>query len=287
MVTVVACSLCGDTGKYVNSMGIEVTCKCTYEDIKVPLMPLKTGLTMGDNESAVYNGFVPEGRMNDNYSEEILRERVSAQYEGMYHVVNFENYITTLNNILYSITNGQNLPGSYIIGAPNGFSKTTFANTCIKILEKQGKKAAPYASLVEIFEVYKKYDNKVRLKEVMDVDHEDLKGESVYPIDRSFLPDYLTRHGMKVYLDADVLFTNLTRVNYKERELAILALLTEARAKQGKCTIIFTDISLQYYTNVDKDKMRFWDEWIDHSQGKYTSAGKYTYISCFKQPHKK
>lgn len=279
-----ACAICKGAGKYKNSLGIEVTCKCTYEDIKTPIMPIMTKLSKGDNESAVYNGMIPEGRISDNFDFNKLRDRVESQYAGEYHIDHFEDYVNLLNQILATIDSGEMLTGSYIIGAPNGFSKTTFANTCIKMMYKQGRKTAPYASLVEIFEVYKKYDNRVKLVERMDTDLDDRELSPVYPIDRSFLPEYLTKHGMKVYLDADILFTNLTRVEYRERELAMIALLTEARAKQGKSTIIFIDVSLKYYTGINGDKLRFWDEWIDHTNGKYSSPGKYTYLSCFKKP---
>ena len=277
-----SCEKCKGTGKYINSMGIEVTCKCSYADNGRVLIPIMNKITKGDSESALYNGMIPEGRINDNFSFEELRDRVESQYSDQYNILRFEDYIDVLNEILVKIDRKELLSGSYIIGAPNNFSKTTFANSCIKLMQKQGMKTAPYASLVEIFEVYKKYDNRVRLKEKMDTDRESQTNNPVYPIDRSFLPEYLTQHGMKVYLDADILFTCLTRSEYREREIATINLITEARARQGKSTVIFIDVSLKYYTNINNDKVRFWDEWVDSSKGKYRSPGKYTYISCFR-----
>ena len=46
-----------------------------------------------------------------------------------------------------------------MIGAPNGFGKTTFANTCIKRLYAKGKKE-PYRSLLEISALRDEYINK-------------------------------------------------------------------------------------------------------------------------------
>lgn len=279
----VKCLTCMDKGSYTDEdTGIDIRCNCTlvdkYKDKEVQIKD--DGVKKGDNISAELIGLVPKERMEDNFSVEILKDRIIEQYGVRgYSIKGYNPYEELMATILYKIENKERIMSSYLIGSPNGMGKTTLANTSIKIMHKQGKKAVAYISLLELYDVYIEHLN--RISEISDgigVRFKDSNGD--YGEKYSEVDEKAVK--WKDVIDAEVLFTSLTSPEFSRLEISMLKIILNGRGKKMKPTIVFTDFALGAYTSKGKDGYYFWDEYIDYSTGKYLCYDKLRYLSCFR-----
>lgn len=245
-----SCTICKGKGRYTAGIfGLLMTCECVTrkkereeaERLKRERENLVYKVTGAQKIQIVAEKLVPEARKEDEFSDEIAKERVMNIYgsrNGSVRGRDFSEYVTLLNSIIADISIGEPLKMSYIIGAPNGFGKTTFANTCIKRLYAKGKKAVPYRSLLEIAalrdEYIKQMGKQYRKNTVKASDEDDYTYE-----EKTYTWDD--------YCKAEIVFCYLTTPENGWVEMSTLKALLTIRATNGLATIVMMDSSLQVY----------------------------------------
>ena len=135
----------------------------------------------GAEEIAVREGLIPPAYKEAEFDEKKIRENIVAQAKEArrrFLVKNFDDYIAVLSEILTSIRSGVMLNKSYLIGAPNGFGKTSFVNTAIKVMVERDWRAVPYISLHELAEL--RIENEKRLIAGMELGEVDNEEEEPY-----------------------------------------------------------------------------------------------------------
>ena len=120
---------------------------------------------------AVKMGLVPDCYRNAEFSEEKVKENVRKEQALAGHrftVKREEDYFNTVNSIMTALKMKRLPDRSYVIGAPNGFGKQSFAVDCIITSLYNGWKTVPYISLSELSEI-KVANDKVLMKGLIGV----------------------------------------------------------------------------------------------------------------------
>lgn len=243
------CSICHGKGVYENNtLGIKTICNCVakYKQKKEVEQarkerlekngPLKVQATLAEQLSARSLNLIPEIREGDIFELNTLTKRVKAlcaEHNIGVQGDSYKNYLKTLSNINSVLGSGQNLKYSYIISAPNGFSKTTFANSCIANLNGKGKKMVPYKSLYEIANLLVTETSNYSYLRQRKFDKITHKKENEYD--------------WKDYIDAYLVFCFLTVPEYAEIELSTLKSLLSIRGTRGLATIVFAERPISAY----------------------------------------
>lgn len=270
-----SCMKCEGTGRYTNTLGIEVVCPCTLQSNPKPVVT-PPRLTQVDAIicSSKAKCLIPDYRLKDDFNVKALHQRVEDFY-GVKDAngVQILEYEKLMCSILCSIEQEGKLPCSYLIGAPRGFGKTTLANTCIKILNKQGKNVVPYTSLMDIYELY-----------ILNAKNQFIENRyTTIQECHDNRTELIQEYTLKDYLECDVLFTHLLSPEFKYQEIAMLRLLLAHRGKIGKPTIVFTNIPLTSYLYFKDDKRYFWDEYVDYNAKQTLNYSTLVYKFFFKK----
>lgn len=245
------CPICHGTGKYINpKFGLVTICSCV-EKVRMKkereqsrlaqISKIKVQATKGEQEAAFRDNLIPEHRKNDifNINEmQIRAKRVCNENNIRVVADTYKNYITALAKINTSLGSGEGLNKSYIISAPNGFSKTTFANSCIANLYGKGKKMVPYKSLAEIATLL--------IRETANYNY--LRNRQFNRIVNKKDGEY----DWNDYCTAYLVFCFLTIPEYAEVELSTLKSLLSIRGNAGLATVVFTERPINAY-NVSGD----------------------------------
>lgn len=181
------------------------------------------------------------------------------------NVINFTKYDNLIHQILTDLKFGMIPKQSYIIGAPNGFGKTSFVVHAMKHMQEHNMMIVPYISLSELAELKLEKDKEIadglriaRRKAVED-------GKSSRDITRfSDLDEYnsyielaetekkpvtiIGRYSWSEYMNSSILFCFLTSIQSKLIESYILKEILLIRASKGLPTIVFTETSIKPYT---------------------------------------
>lgn len=317
------CLKCGGKGEYEEPItGIVVKCDCNigrerpenkkgieYLQRKKAEEALKNSgddtpqhreYTNGQNKSVYVYGAVPEHRKDDNYSPEYLRAlaKERMEFDGA-PLVGFKQYKQTLDSIYLSIQSGERLRNSYLICSHNGFSKETFANTCIKELYNQGKKVVPYLALNEIYNLIQAEHLLLRINKAYiteDNQRIDALQDTNEIVDWKFNRDtklifqnydiekFVSRYAnfgfsYHDFIDAEVLFVRLTESFLQGYEMPTLRYLMKERASKGKVTIVFCDKALSSLKKEGDSWQSWWDIVAETSYEK-RSLDKLVYITC-------
>lgn len=315
------CLKCGGTGVYKDKeTGIEVKCECTINRSKPEntkgieyLKMLKANeelkntelqeraYTNGQNKSIYVYGAVPEHRKDDNYSPEYLKDLAKAIMESSKTpLVGFKEYKQTLDSIYLSVQSGERLRNSYIISSVNGFSKETFANTCIKELYNSGKKVVPYLSLNEIYNLIQAEHLLLKINKAY-ITEDNQRSESTKDIDgivdwkfnkktklvfenydvEKFVNRYINfEFSYQDFIDAEILFTRLSESFLQCYEMPTLRYLLKERASRGKATVVFTDKSINSLKK-EGDSYASWVGYIADNEFERRSLDKMIYITCY------
>lgn len=260
-----SCPICKGKGRYTAGLfGLLLTCECVTkkmereaaEKLKKEKEEIVYKVTGAQKIQVVAENLIPENRKGDEFSVDILKERIFTLYgprNGTVSSKAFTNYVQLLNGIIASISIGEPLTVSYIIGAPNGFGKNTFVNTCIKRLYAKGKKAVPYKSLFEIADLRMKHIE--NLENIFKREYTGVKEteESEYTVEEK-------TYTWQDYCDAEIVFCYLTTPDNGWVEMNTLKALVLIRATKGLATIVMTDSPLQAYVNNPKIKKYVLDD---------------------------
>ncbi len=272
-----ACDKCQNGWIITPPLGLKVKCSCIIESpIKEDNSILEKPVyhvTGAQKELAVQRRLIPEARMNDEFDEQFVKNRVVDMCRSQdCQIKNFQKYIDTLNEIILSISFG-NMNKSYIIGAPNGFGKTTFANTCIKRLSAMDKKVAPFISLFELADLRVEHEKKLLGWATSSKKPEKVEDGEEQPIEYEYT--------WKDYMQSDVLFTYLTTLENKKVEVLTLKAIIDIRGPKGLNTVVFTDSSMNPYLNDCNLKKIVWDDILAYSDDA-ASCDRLLHRSCFK-----
>jgi hypothetical protein len=258
--------------------------------------------TLGDDDrlAAVESGIIPSVYKLSEFSEEKIKKNLIAQYiryKGAYKVYNFSEYIKTCNGIIAGLKMGKLPDRSYLIGAPNGFGKSSFVTESLILLNRQGYRAVPYISLWELAQLRADAEHRLLkpFKYIKDTD----KPESSFTYYeantfKGFVktPEIVTgRFSYSEYINADCLFVSFTDVVSKEIESHALYQLLNIRGAKGLPTIAMISTSLDPYENDKALREQVWDEIKmysrkkDNKDSKEIEPGCYdrvTHVSCYK-----
>lgn len=245
-------------------------------------------LTAADRDQAVREGIIPKSYRDATFDLEKINTNLKIQYSKLgkwYGVYELEKYVQICQELLSAFRMKRLPQRSYIIGAPNGYGKTSFVIESLITLRKQGYFVVPYISLWELAQI--RVENEVRIFQKIGK-YKIENGETVLTTQNadeliSKVPKVLTgRYSFSEYINADCLFVYFSELTSKEIESYMLKQLLEIRGAKGLPTIVMISSALTAYTSDRNLKQYVWDEIIDFSdEGK--SLDRVYHISCYKR----
>lgn len=258
-------------------------------------------ITDNDRQHAVDKRLVPEHYRNVRFDEHSIKENLKIQHKrsrGLYRVFHFNDYMQTCNEILTTLRMGILPRRSWIIGAPNGFGKTSFVNECLITMLKQGWVCAPYISLHELAGIrvaeeqrlmkpfcYKAttsyYNNEYG--DYISEKQNYLYKEGIAPRDIIKNPLIIqSAYSWSEYINAKCLFVSFTDVVSKDLESHVLYQLLSIRGAKGLPTIAMISTSLDPYVRDVELRELVWNEILDYNEDK-DSYDRIKHVSCYKQ----
>lgn len=275
------------------SLGMSVNEK---KDTKSEAITEKVGpptikISNGDAQQAYLNSLIPTAYINAEFDEQKIRLNIaeqSAKTARKFVVKHFSDYIGVLNKILTGVRIGKVPTCSYIIGAPNGFGKASFANTCIKIMFKRGMRCVPYISLLELAELRRETEKElvkgliVRRDKATDIAENDYltrRDEVVYRKS----PEVITGDfSWSEYMNSDILFCYMASIESKDIESKTLQTILNIRGTKGLPTIVFISTALTPYKQDKQIGELIWDEILTIKEEENTFDKVY-HVSCYKK----
>jgi hypothetical protein len=246
------------------------------------------GLTPADRDQAVYERVIPKAYRDVQFDVQRIKTNIKNQFQksgGLYRVHKFDDYASTCQGIL-SLIRMHKLPEqSYLIGAPNGFGKTSFVNESLITLRKHGYKVAPYISLWELAQI--RVDNEHRIMNPYKKFKKE--NENVVYTEHSKVEEYCKtptvitgNYSYSEYINADCLFVYFTDVISKDIESHTLYQLLSVRSSKGLPTIVTISTSLEPYENDRNLKEFVWDE-IKAYEVNSNCFDRVLHVSCYKK----
>lgn len=295
------CSKCHGKGFYEeDNFGIVMKIKCPCVDRYRELKHSKNSSYKGSLKEevkkkpiileAMTSGLIPRRRANDLLDFREMGDRVAALCRESGEKVDmqaFENYKNAMRNVLAYLSSNQELDYSLLLSAPNGFGKTTFVYSCLKLMLMNGLRVVPFISLFELSQLrydymnnttwrhldgYNKTDTEERImkeasysnlltnnfkKKSVDNDLEETEIETsvnkpFYEMTDSEKDAYIMdikskKYTYKDYLDSDILFCQLSVAEQAYLEISTLKAILDYRGLRCKPTIIITDRDIETY----------------------------------------
>lgn len=275
------CKKCKGKGQTVGALGVVLRCSCTFDKNNNVVEVKKVNNEKKTSEIMIKKlGLVPGGREKDNFDVDALQQRMIEEYvKNGYVVKNYNDYEELLTMLLAYVEHDRKIPSSYLIGAPNGMSKTTFANHLIRLGHSKGLRMVPYVSLMEIYDKYRGHLEKsgVVIKQSVS-DSVQTEEEERYCGECS---EIIREYKWNDFVNCDILVTCLSDSMCADVEMSILKMLLKDRARMCKPTIVFLDVALASYLYNCRIKMAetFKSEYISNSTK--PSFSKLKYISCY------
>lgn len=256
-------------------------------------------LTEEDRKRAVYRKLVPEHYKDARFDENSIKANLRIQHSrsrGLYIVKHFDEYIKTCNEILTNLRLGKLPRRSWIIGAPNGFGKTSFVNECLITILKNGWITAPYISLSELAVIRVQEEQRLMRPFGYRVTESTLVAEygdymtdnQLYLYKEGKLPKDIIKNPLIIqsayswseYINAACLFVSLTDVISKDLESHTLYQLLSIRGAKGLPTIVMMSTSLEPYIKDTGLKELVWNEILDYDNN--DNYDRVKHVSCYK-----
>lgn len=253
-----------------------------------PFTPIVSELTEDDRYCAYLAGLVPKQYINATFDIDKVQQNIKDMLGNKgYKVVNFKEYSNTLLGILSILRTGTIPDGSYIIGAPNSFGKTSFTSECIMTMNKLSMRAVPFVSLSELNELMvlndRAFEEVLKLKEYNSTDGErSLYVSSAAPEITKMPKNIVGRYSWSEYLNADCLFCFLTSTAARMVESRILYHIIQIRSAKGLPTICFISTSLDPYTGDNLLNEYYWKEMLSYND-EVNMLDRMKHVSCFKK----
>lgn len=259
------------------------------DEEKLKRFYIMEGVSEADRAQAVTDYIVPFAYKNAVFDVERIKSNIkkARTREKLYKVKNFAKYQEICEKILNGLRMDKLPDMSYIIGAPNGFGKTSFVTECLITLRHYRINVVPYISLWELAQL--KVENEVRLMSPFKKFTEDTADGSVTyvePAEQKYnavkKPKIVVNNfSYSEYINADCLFVFLSGIESKEIESYTLKQVLSIRGAKGLPTIVMCSESLLPYENDQKLREYVWAEIKAYSE----DVGTYDrvfHISCWK-----
>lgn len=244
------------------------------------------GLSSSDRDQAVKEGIIPKSFMDSSFDVDKIRDNIRKQYsktKGLYKVYKLNDYVQICMGILSAIRMKKLPARSYLIGAPNGFGKSSFVNECLITLRRQGFKVTPYISLWELAQIKVENEHKIMNPYKKYKENEHTYTEPNVTVGYLKKPEIVTgRFSYSEYINADCLFVYFSDIMSKELESHMLYQLLNMRGAKGLPTIVMISTSLEPYENDRELKEYVWDEIKAYDESKDCYDRVY-HISCYKK----
>lgn len=233
--------------------------------LQKPVMEIKGAVS----EQAVREALVPKVYQDVEYDREYVKqnvEKIIRLNKRAVKVFHLDKYLDILDVILAGVRAGKKPSTSYIIGAPNGYGKTTFANTLIKIMFAHGWRAAPYISLSELAEIKLAAETRImngfgEVRKRSKLDREEFKYDDVaggvYKEPEVLITN---KFSWSEYINTEILIVYLTDHMSRKLESEVLKSVLEVRGTKGLPTIVMMSNSLNIYTKDNVLGPKVWDE---------------------------
>ena len=247
------------------------------------------GVSEADRAQAVTDYIIPNAYRNAEFDISRIKENIirARKREKIYKIKNFDKYKNVCEKILTGLRMDRLPEMSYIIGAPNGFGKTSFVTECLITLRHYRMNVVPYISLWELAQL--KVENEVRLmkpfKKLTD-DTPDGRVTYIEPDEQKY--EVIKRPKIVVnnfsyseYINADCLFVFLSGIESKEIESYTLKQVLSIRGAKGLPTIVMCSESLLPYENDVTLQEYVWGEIKAYSEDAGTYDRVY-HVSCYK-----
>lgn len=242
-------------------------------------------------EAIMKASLIPRAYRDVLFTEAKVRQNIldqRARAARKFIIMHYTEYMSTLNGIISELRM-HNLPDrSYLIGAPNGFGKTSFVNTCIKVMYQDSKACVPYVSLFELAEIRKDEERRLSKGMLVSKNKDNDESQSYYENKQDTYyrkqPELITGDfSWSEYMNSDVLFCYLSSLDSKEIESRTLKTILDTRGTKGLATIVFMSTSLDPYKNDQVLGEYLWDEMLAYQDlpGVYDRV---THVSCYKRP---
>lgn len=252
---------------------------------------------------AVNSKLIPESYKHARFDVDKIKDNLIKQYakSKLYKIHKFNEYTSICMGILSAIRLNQLPRRSYLIGAPNGFGKSSFVNECIITLKQQGFTAVPYISLWELAQI-RIEDEKMlmnpyihpryKMDEIIDKRRREFEytetNNSFEYTNTKQVTDYFKKPGtvtglfsFSEYINADCLFVQLTSILSKEIESHTLKQVLDIRAAKGLPTIVMMSTSLEPYINDPVLRDLVWNEILSYNEDD-NSYDRVYHIACYK-----
>lgn len=250
---------------------------------------LMGGITVADRNQAVFERLIPEAYKDCSFDVEHIKRNIRDAYSKsgkLYKVYKFKQYEDVCNSILTTLRLGKVPDRSYLIGAPNGFGKTSFVMECIMTLRKAGKIAAPFITLTELAQL--RADDEHRLMNSFKKFSTDVKDGTTYYVENNESHEYIKKpqivingYSFNEYMNAQCLFVGFSGILSKEVESNMLYQILSIRGAKGLPTIAVISTSLEPYERDRYLKEYIWDEIKNYNNSQ--SYDRVIHISCYKR----
>lgn len=247
-------------------------------------------ITSEDEKAAVEMGLVLSCNGSKRFDKGQIRDRIVDGGKGTPYIVkNLDEYMETLSSLITSIRCRKLPRQSYIIGAPNGFGKSHFANEAIITMFKAGWRTVPYVSLTELAETCVVNESNL-LSALSGADYNDAAGE----LDLRYYGDpnarvtkvpqiVISRYSWSEYMNAECLMCYFTSFESKNVETRILHRIMKERSNKGLPTIVFMSTSLNPYLKEPRLREYIWDEILYNPKASGETVSRLKHISTYKK----
>lgn len=281
-----------DNGEYIERTAQELNEKANRVGERTEASKkLTSEIKLSTRELAVLKRLVPEYDKNAKFNADEIYMNIQADIKrlnNMYSVERFDKYRDACYGILSTLRTGRLPDRSWLIGAPNGFGKTDFANECILVMEEKGMRATPYVSLTELAEAWvaeeQLYRNPIISRRTTDKE----TGEEYSITSANDVANYVKNplavtgsYSWQEYMNSECLFCHMTNVSSRGIESDILYKALSIRGRKRLPTVVMISTSLNPYLNDRTLKEYVWDE-ILGVEGIKVGYGRLTHVSCYK-----
>lgn len=256
------------------------------------------GLTKEDRVVAVQKHIVPQAYRDSKFDITRIKENIRAAFKsskGAFATYDLKKYTQTCDGILSAIRMKKLPDRSYLIGAPNGFGKTSFVYESLITLNRHGFRVAPYISLTELAQLRDdnerdllKPKNNFQYKYMIKEENNyyevlrDNNGNEIIGDEYVKRPDKIENiFSFRDYINSDCLFTFFTEETAREIESYMLSQILLMRGAKGLPTIVMMSKSLDLYLKQPKLKQYIWNEILSYNEDDKCYDRIY-HVSCYK-----
>lgn len=247
----VDCPKCNGTGKIRTELGLYEKCECQLHKPKAEEVKLDLSVLKNREYLTRVSEVIPYKRQGDSFDIQQYKKNTGLLRKTAGAVLKTEeDYISTVKELISEAENGE-IKHSYLLGAPNGFGKTTLVYTLYKALLKQGKTVTPYISLSELVGLMLDTEEyRYNAGRFQTTTKPDIQG--------FILSDWFT---------SDFVAVRLTEIDSKKTESRALHRLLNERGQKDLATLVITETALTPYIADTELRQLYWADMLSYGKG--------------------